>query len=225
VSDQEPIRVLIADDLTLVREGFVEIVRAEPGMSVVGEVGDGLAAVEFYRRLRPDVLLLDLRMPGLNGIEVLETIRAFDPRARVIILTVSECDYDIYCCLQAGASGYLLKGMERAVLISAIHEVYRGALVIPNQVASRMATHLTSKHLTNREVQVLRLIGDGKANKEIAFDLGIGEGTVKTHVANILGKLDCWSRLEAVSIAYRRGLLWQHVVFLFVQLDGCMYVS
>lgn len=208
MSDQEPIRVLIADDLTLVREGFAEIVRAEPGMSVVGEVGDGLAAVESYRRLRPDVLLLDLRMPGLNGIEVLETIRAFDPRARVIVLTVSECDYDIFCCLQAGASGYLMKGMERTEFLSAIGEVYQGKRVLSNQVASRVAAHLTTKRLTNREVEVLQLIRDGKANKEIAYDLRIGEGTVKTHVVNILEKLGCASRVEAVQVAYRRGYLW-----------------
>lgn len=201
------IRVLLADDLTLVREGFREIVSAEADMVVVGEAGDGTSAVELFQRLRPDVLLLDLRMPRLTGIEVLNAVRSLDTRARVLVLTVCDGDQDISRALEAGASGYLIKDVGRAEFLAAIRDVHRGILVIPPSVAGRLAAHLTSERLTSREIQVLRLIAKGNANKEIAHELGIREGTVKTHVLNILDKLDCWSRVEAVVTATRRGYL------------------
>lgn len=203
-----PIRVLLADDLTLVREGFAEIVAAEPDMEVAGQAWSGEQTVELYRRLRPDVLLLDLKMPpGMGGVEVMEALRAIDAKARVLVLTIYDGDQDIARALKAGAAGYLLKTVGRHEFLNAVRDVARGLRVIPADVAGRLAAHLTSERLTTREVEVLRHVADGKANKEIAHDLGISEGTVKTHVINILDKLDCWTRLEAVSVAARRGYL------------------
>lgn len=208
MSGNAPIRVLLADDLTLVREGFAEIVAAEPDMEVAGQAGTGADAVELYRRLRPDILLLDLKMPpGMGGVEVMGALRAIDGKARVLVLTVYDGDQDIARALKAGAAGYLLKSIGRREFLSAVRDVARGLSVIPPDVAGRLAAHLTSERLTAREVEVLQHVAAGKANKEIAHELGISEGTVKTHVINVLDKLDCWSRLEAVSIAARRGFL------------------
>lgn len=215
-SDQGKIRVLLVDDMAVVRQGFAELVRAEPDLLLVGEATDGNEAVELYHRLRPDVVVLDLKMPRKNGFESLEAIRKIDPKARVLILTIREGDQDITQSLSLGASGYLHKSVSRDEFVSAIRNVSRGILVIPPYIAGRVAEHLTSKSLTSREVQVLRLIGEGKANKEIAHELRITEGTVKSHVLKILHKLDCWSRVEAVTIAYRRGYLWPHFAFLLI---------
>lgn len=208
VSEAGPVRVLVADDMTLVREGFVEILAAAPGFEVVGQAGTGEAAIDLYRRLRPDVLLLDLKMPpGPGGVEVMRAVRAVDGRARVLVLTVYDGDQDIARALAAGAAGYLLKTVGRPEFLAAVQDVARGLSVIPPEVAGRVAAHLTSERLTGREVEVLRQIADGKANKEIAHALGISEGTVKSHVINILDKLDCWGRVEAVAVATRRGYL------------------
>lgn len=208
MSGNAPIRVLLADDLTLVREGFAEIVAAEPDMEVAGQAGSGPEAIDLYRRLRPDVLLLDLKMPpGMGGVEVIEALRAIDGKARVLVLTVYDGDQHIARAIKAGAAGYLLKSVGRREFLGAVRDVARGLRVIPPDVAGRVAAHLTSERLTAREVQVLRHVAEAKANKEIAHELGISEGTVKTHVINILDKLDCWSRLEAVTVAARRGFL------------------
>lgn len=209
MTEECQIRVLLADDMTLVREGFAEILSDEPDFAVVGQAGTGADAIELYRRLRPDVLLLDLKMPpGVGGVEVMRAVRGIEPRARVLVLTVYDGDVDISRALEAGAAGYLLKSIGRREFVNAVRDVHAGQNVIPPEVASRVAAYLTSKRLTHREVQVLRLIAEGKPNKQIAFDLGVSEGTVKTHVLNILDKLDCWSRGEAVAVARRRGFLF-----------------
>jgi DNA-binding NarL/FixJ family response regulator len=200
--------VLLADDMTLVREGFAEILAGEAGFEVVGQAGTGEAAVELYRRLRPDVLLLDLKMPpGMGGVEATRAVRATDGRARVLILTIYDGDQDITRALAAGAAGYLLKTVGREEFLAAVRAVARGESVIPPEVAARVAAYLTFSPLTAREVQVLRQVATGKANKEIAHAMGISEGTVKTHVINILEKLDCWGRVEAVAVGTRRGYL------------------
>lgn len=200
--------MLLADDMTLVREGFAEILAGEAGFEVVGQAGSGEAAVDLYRRLRPDVLLLDLKMPpGMGGVEATRAVRGVDGRARVLILTIYDGDQDITRALAAGAAGYLLKTIDRAEFLAAVRAVARGESVIPPEVAARVAAYLTSVPLTAREVQVLRQVATGKANKEIAYAMGISEGTVKTHVINILEKLDCWGRVEAVAVATRRGYL------------------
>jgi len=202
-----PMRILIADDHPVVREGLVALINRRPDMVVVAEVSSGREAVDQFLRHRPDVALLDLRMPGMDGVEAIAAIRQKIPTARLIILTTFDEDEDVYRGLRAGAKAYLLKDAPRDDLLKCIRGVHQGQTIIPPPIAAKLADRLTTSELTRREIQVLQLVGDGKGNKEIAVALSISEGTVKTHVSSILAKLEAADRTQAVTIALRRGIL------------------
>jgi DNA-binding NarL/FixJ family response regulator len=201
------ITVLIADDHFIVRSGLVAVIEAEPDMTVVAQAADGTQAVELYARHRPDVALLDLRMPRHGGEEAIELIRARFPEARLLILTAYSGDEHIHKALAAGAQGYVLKSSTEEGLIPAIRAVAAGRRWIPSDVASRLAVRNTYETLTQRETEVLREIAKGRANKEIAAQLSISEHTVKDHLKNILAKLHVAARTEAVTAAVQRGII------------------
>jgi DNA-binding NarL/FixJ family response regulator len=204
---QTPIRVLIADDHGVVREGLVAMIGRQEEMAVVAQAADGAEAVALWRSHRPDIALLDLRMPVLDGVGAIEQIRAEDPRARILILTTYDGDEDIYRGMRAGAKAYLLKDTPREELLHCIRAVYRGESYIPPAVAAKLASQVSGERLTTRELEILARMAQGSSNKAIARELGISEGTVKTHVKSILQKLDATSRTEAVSIGAKRGLV------------------
>ncbi len=203
-------RILIADDHAVVRDGLVTIVNQEPDMQVVADVGDGREAVEQWRRHRPDVTLMDIRMPVLDGVAAIAEIRALDPDAKIVILTTFDADEDIYRGIRAGATSYLLKDIRREDLFDCIRHVHAGKTYFPPAVAARLI-RLTDRSrrdaLTTRETEVLRLLAEGLSNKGIANQLSITEVTVKSHVQAILRKLGALSRTEAIAIAHRTGLL------------------
>lgn len=201
------VRILIADDHPVVREGLVALINRRPDMVVVAEVSNGREAVEQFLHHRPDVALLDLRMPEMEGVEAIVAIRQKIPTARLIVLTTFDDDEDIYRGLRAGAKAYLLKDAPRDDLLKCIRDVHEGQTIIPPPIAAKLADRLTTSGLTRREIQVLQLVAGGKGNKEIAVALSISEGTAKTHVSAILTKLDAADRTQAVTIALRRGIL------------------
>lgn len=200
-------RVLVADDHEVVRGGVVSIVERQPGFQVVGQAGDGAEAVAAYGRLRPDVVLLDLRMPVMEGVEAVRRIRAMDPAARIVILTTYDSDDDIENALQAGAQAYLLKDATAADIIACIRAVLAGRKFVAPAVAAKLADKVTRVALTAREMDVLRLVCAGKANKEIAADLFITESTVKLHTNYVFTKLGVSNRTEAMRVALERGLV------------------
>jgi two-component system NarL family response regulator len=201
------IRVLLADDHAIVRGGVAQVLNRQPGIAVVAEALDGGDAVTLYERHRPDVAIVDLRMPVLEGVEVLERIRATSPDAVVVMLTAFDADDDIERSFRAGAKAYLLKDIAPQDLVACVRAVHAGRTWMSPSVASKIATRMTQLQLTPREMAVLRLLVAGKANREIADLLSITEGTVKTHVAHLFGKLGVTSRTEAVATAVRRGLV------------------
>lgn len=201
------ITILAVDDHPLIREGLVAVIAREPGMRVVAEAADGELALEAYRAHQPAIVLMDLRMPVMDGVDAIRAIRGEFPSARIIALTTFEGDEDIYQALAAGATGYLLKGMLRTELIDVIRKVHQGLRGIPRVVAAKLEVHTPRIGLTPREVEVLGLMAEGKSNPEIAAILGRAEGTVKIHVQNILQKLDAVDRTQAVTIALRRGII------------------
>jgi DNA-binding NarL/FixJ family response regulator len=201
------IRLLVADDHPLVRQGVVAVVGHEADISVVGEAGTGSEAVEQFRRLRPDVTVMDLGMPGMSGVEAMKTIRAEFPRSRFIALTVYEGDEDIHRALEAGASAYLLKNVVPAQLVDTIRAVHAGLRRLPHEVAERLSERGLGPGLTAREVEVLRLMASGRSNVEIARALQITRGTAKWFVSSILSKLGADDRTEAVTTALERGIL------------------
>jgi DNA-binding NarL/FixJ family response regulator len=203
----ERIRVLTVDDHPLVRDGIAFAINTQPDMVVVAEGADGQEAVELYRVHRPDVTLLDLQMPKLNGIAAIEAIRAEYPMAKVVVLTTYAGDAQASKALKAGAAGYLLKSMLRTELIETIRAVHAGKLRVQPEIAANIAEHLAVDNLTAREVEVLRKISAGSSNKIVAADLGISEDTVKGHMKNILSKLGANDRTHAVLIAIKRGFL------------------
>ncbi len=207
MSERDRIGVLLADDHAVVQAGLAALLSAEQDMEIVGQARDGTEAVRLFRTIRPDVLLLGLRMPKLDGLGVIKEVRAAEPRARILILTTFDGDQDIVRSLKAGAKGYLLMDSPPDCVLDAVRAVYAGKCVVPAEVAARVAEHLGSESLTQRELEVLRSIAGGKANKEIAYELDVSEGTVKTHVCNLLQKLRCGSRAEAVAVAIKRGFL------------------
>ena len=201
------ITVLVADDHFIVRSGLVAVIQAEPDMTVVAQAADGAQAVELYARHRPDVALLDLRMPVKSGNEAIELIHRDFPAAHILVLTAYSGDEDIHRALAAGALGYALKSATGDGLIPAIRAVAAGERWVPRDVASRLAVRRAYETLTSREVEVLREIARGRANKEIAQQLAISEHTVKDHLKNILGKLHVAGRTEAVTAAVQRGII------------------
>jgi DNA-binding NarL/FixJ family response regulator len=201
------LRILLADDHFIVRSGLVSLIQAEPDMTVVAQASDGAQAVELYRELQPDLALLDLRMPVKSGKQAIELIRVEFPAARILVLTAFSGDEDIHKALVAGAQGYVLKSSTGDGLVPAIRAVAGGEAWIPRDVATRLAIRNTYEELTEREIQVLREIAKGKANKEIATVLSISEHTVKDHLKNILGKLHVAVRTEAVTAAVQRGII------------------
>src|ERR1700751_4648133 len=202
------IRVLIADDHGVVREGLVSLIRRNRAdMTVVGEASNGREAVELWKQERPDVTLLDLRMPELDGVEVIKEIRAADKKARIIVLTTFDGDEDIYRAIQAGAKGYLLKDVPREALMDSIRRVHAGETSVPLHLVAKLAYRVSGETLSEREIEVLKLMAQGKSNKEMATALFITEGTVKSHGKSIFAKMSVGSRAEAVAEATRRGLI------------------
>src|SRR6266404_3943275 len=199
--------VLLVDDHALLRTGVANIINQEPDLWVVAEAGNGLEAVEAFERFHPDVTLLDLRMPVMEGVEAVRQIRERDPRARVIVLTTYDTDDEIARALKAGAKGYVLKDISADDLIGRIRDVLAGKTYLAPAAAAKLAEGVTRVQLTPRELATLRLMADAKANKEIASDLVISERTVKTHLAHLFAKLGVASRTEAVKVATRRGLV------------------
>lgn len=201
------IRVLIADDHPLVRRGLAAIVNTEDDATVVGEAGDGEEAVAVWKRLRPDVTLMDLRMPKLDGVQAIRQIRAEDPTASIIVVTTFDHDEDIYAGLRAGAKAYLLKDVQPEELFRCIRAVHAGEAYLQPRVAAKLAQRMQEEPLTEREVQILRLLAEGKSNRAIGQALFITESTVKSHLKSLFVKLDVTSRAEAIALAARRGLI------------------
>jgi len=199
--------VLVVDDHALLRTGVANIINQEPDLRVVAEAANGVEAVDAFERHHPDVTLLDLRMPEMEGVEAVRQIRDRDPQAKVIILTTYDTDEDITRALKAGAKAYVLKDISAEALITCIHDVLAGKTYLAPAAAAKLAEGVTRVHLTPRELTTLRLMADGKSNKEIAGDLGISERTVKTHLGHLFEKLGVTSRTEAVKVASRRGLV------------------
>jgi DNA-binding NarL/FixJ family response regulator len=202
-----PIRVLCIDDHALVREGMTALISRQADMQVVAEATTGSDGIELFRIHRPDVALVDLRLPDIGGIEVIARILEEKPDARILVVSSSEGDVDIHRALSAGAMGYVLKGMPREALLQAIRKVHRGQKAIPTEVAAAVAGHLTDEPLTPREIEVLTVVATGARNKEIATTLGISEDTVKMHVKSIITKLGAEDRTGAVTTAIKRGVI------------------
>ena len=204
---KQPIRILIADDHSVVREGLVSLIKRKADMTVVAEGSNGREAVDFWKEHRPDVTLLDLRMPVMEGVEVVRQLRSRDPNARVIVLTTYDTDDEISRALKAGAKAYVLKDISADDLMSCIRDVLAGKTYLAPAAAAKLAEGVTRVQLTPREMATLKLLADGKANKEIATALDISERTVKTHLAHLFEKLGVTSRTEAIKVATRRGLV------------------
>jgi DNA-binding NarL/FixJ family response regulator len=203
----EPIRILVVDDHVIVRKGLVALLNTIEGLSVVAEASDGEEAIQAHRVHKPDVTLMDLRLPKIGGADAISKIRQEQPAARIIVLTTFDGDEDIFRALQAGAKGYLLKGMDAVELTDAIRAVYAGKSKIPAMVAEKLAGRMGGHALTTRELEVLRRIVAGRSNKEIASDLHISEATVKTHINSILSKLGVSDRTQAATTALQRGIV------------------
>jgi two-component system NarL family response regulator len=205
--DTRALRVLVADDHALMRQGVAAVLDEAPGVRVVAEACDGQAAVEAYFAHLPDVALVDLKMPGLDGVATVAAIRARDPHARIVILTTYDADDDVERALRAGARAYLLKDVQPPELVACVRAVAQGRAWVSPEVAAKLAERVTRVALTPREMSVLRELAAGKSNKEIAGALGVVEGTVKVHAARVYEKLGVQNRTEALAVALRRGLL------------------
>jgi DNA-binding NarL/FixJ family response regulator len=206
-SDSGVIRILTVDDHALLRKGIAALVNAEPDMKLIAEASTGAEAIKEFKKHLPDVTLMDLQMPDMSGIQAVIGIRKDFPNARIIVLTTYAGDVQVVRALKAGARGYLLKGQVNRELLEAIRAVHAGQKRIPAEVATQMAEHTAEDDLSSREIDVLRLIAAGNANKEIANQLFIAEETVKSHVTNILAKLGANDRTHAVTTALKRGII------------------
>jgi DNA-binding NarL/FixJ family response regulator len=207
VTDQVRIRVLGVDDHPLLREGIAAIITSQPDMVLVSQAANGAEAIQQFREHRPDVTLMDLRLPDRNGIDVMIAIRAEFPEARIIMLTTFEGDVEIQRALQAGARGYLLKNMPPSELAQVIRQVHAGKKRIPPEIAAQLAEHMSDDNLTAREVEVLKQIAGGNRNRDIGDLLHISEETVKVHIKHIMDKLGAKDRTQAIAIAVRRGII------------------
>ena len=201
------IHILTVDDHPLLREGIAAVIHGETDMVIVGEASNGREAIDMFRSKRPDVALMDLQMPGLNGIDAIAAIRQEDPQARIIVLTTYEGDVLARRALKAGATGYILKDMIRTELLEAIRAVHVGRRYIPQKIAAELAEHYTEDDLSEREIEILREVARGTSNKIIAAHLSISEATVKAHMQKIMLKLGASDRTHAVNIAMTRGFL------------------
>jgi two-component system NarL family response regulator len=200
------IRVIVADDHPVVREGLAALIKSRPDMKLLCEAENGQAAVRQYFRYRPDVILVDLRMPEMDGVAAARAILQKDPRAKVIMLSTYRGDEDIYQTFKAGAKAYLLKDCRREELVNTIRSVHRGVVNLPSVVSAQLAAGILREHLTKREVEIIKLVAAGKSNKEIGAVLGVTEGTVKVHAGHIFKKLGASGRTEAIRIALERGV-------------------
>lgn len=201
------IRVLIADDHPILRDGVSAVLEMQPDITVVGEAATGDEAIDSFARLKPDVTLMDLQMPGKTGVQAIEAIRRMDPQARIIVLTTFTGDAQALHALRAGAAGYLLKSGLRRDLVDAIRNVHRGGRYLQSEVATGIALHAVDEPLTIREISVLQLIARGNPNKQIARELDLSEDTVKSHIKSIFGKLHVNDRTHAVTVAAKRGVI------------------
>lgn len=204
---KDSIRVLVVEDHHVVRQGLVALLNVADGLEVVGEASDGVEAIAKFRSNPPDVTLIDLRLPRLGGVDVIQRIRSESPQARFIVLTTYDGDEDIYRALKAGARAYLLKGMTSEDLIATIRAVHAGKSHIPPAIAERLAARMGTEDLTPREFDVLEQIVHGKSNREIAAELEVSEATVKTHINSLLGKLGVSDRTQAATAAIQRGIV------------------
>ena len=204
---KELIRVMVVDDHHVVRQGLVALLSVVDGLEVVAQAADGVEAITQFRKHRPDVTLMDLRLPRMGGVDVIQRLRMETPAARFIVLTTYDGDEDIFRALQAGAKAYLLKGMTSEELIATIHAVHAGKSHIPPAIAEKLAERMGTEELTPREFDVLEQIVMGKSNKEIATELAISEATVKTHINSLLGKLGVTDRTQAATAAIQRGIV------------------
>jgi DNA-binding NarL/FixJ family response regulator len=206
-NDPSLIRILTVDDHPLLRKGIAALVNAEPDMKLIAEASNGREAIEKFRQHRPDITLMDLQMPDLNGTEVISRIQSEFPNARIVVLTTYQGDAQVLRALRAGARAYILKGHVHRELLETIRAVHAGQKRIPADIAAQLAEHATDDALSSREIDVLRLIAAGNSNKLIADQLSIGEATVKSHVTNILSKLGANDRAHAVTIGLKRGII------------------
>jgi DNA-binding NarL/FixJ family response regulator len=206
-SAPKPIRIALVDDHPILRQGIAALISDQPDLQLVGQASNGLEAIEQFRLHRPDVMLMDLQMPGMNGIDAMSAIRGEFPDARFVVLTTYTGDVQIVRALKAGARAYLLKSLLHRELLDTIRSVHAGNKRIPPEIAAELADHAADDQLTPREIEVLRLVAAGNANKIVADRLAITEETVKAHVKNILSKLDANDRTHAVTIGLKRGII------------------
>ncbi len=207
MKDTEKISIMIVEDHFVVRAGLAAIINSQPDMLMVAEAGNGRQAVELFEQHEPDVTLMDLRIPALNGIDAIDTIVKKFPRAKIIVLSTYGGDEEIFKALQAGARAYFLKDVKGQDLVNAIRAVHAGQRPLPPEIASRLAERIPRSELSPRELEILRLIARGGSNREIANTLAISEGTVRVHASNIFAKLGCGDRAQAVSEAFQRGII------------------
>ena len=207
MNDVERIRVLSIDDHPLVREGIAALITNQAEMELVAQGSTGKEAIQLFRQHRPDVVLLDVRLPDMNGIDAMITIRSEFREARIIIVTSSEGDVEMQRALEGGAAGYIVKSMPPQVLLEAIRKVHGGKKAIPAEVAARLADHYSDEGLTTREIEILQQVAEGNRNRDIAAKLFISEGTVKVHIQHIMARLGANDRTQAITIAVRRGII------------------